>query len=110
MSIKIKTKKVVLGTGQAGREILAIKMLSRKKLPEGYLEQKDAMYLYDGDCIKQRIHGYSTAFMRIGDHIAEKDFQKKLENIKVAGEMLSEFNKKMEELRSEWNGEEIFVI
>ena len=107
--IIIKTRKEVNGNGTLGRRILELKALPSENLPSMYLKEKGSFYLApSGESFYSAESGGSI--ISKGGFYLESDFQEKKAFIERAGNILMEVNKKLEALRSAWNGEETFEI
>lgn len=111
MSIEIKTRKKVGSDGILYRKIMAFKMLRQKFLPKKYLAEDINVCLVDSSSIRvQGFEGRFLSFYNVGDKIREDVFQSLLSHIQRCGNLLREINEELESLRSEWNGEETFII
>jgi len=116
MSIKIKTKKVVLGTGEFGREIISCKALRARNLPSEYLDGDVKCYCYQEHpnsglfFFKKNPDYYGGSYLLPGNIYSEEDFNKILEIIREAGDRLHEINAKHKAMKEVWNGEETFII
>jgi hypothetical protein len=115
--IKIKVKKQV-NRGQKMLEVIKIDGVMKKdNLPIEYLQDGVCCYYIDEDScsyIKKYIKAYdekgkSYSLMEKGWY-SEQQFNETLEVIRRAGDRLHEINKKIKQLKEEWNGEIEIII
>ena len=107
--IIIKTRKEVNGYGELGRRIIELDALLASKLPEMYLKETNS-FCKLGDW-NFYLDSHSTSpLLEIGAFYLESEFQAIKVFIERAGNILMEVNKKLEALRSAWNGDETFEI
>lgn len=108
MSIKIRTEKVVLGSGLEARKVVSVQALAERDLPEMYLLEIPHCHSVGSNLWVNAagIIGHLTT----GGLYGEKLFQLYLESIRKCGDHLHTVNAVSAEKRKWWNGEETFVI
>lgn len=108
MRIEIKTKKMVLGTGELGRRILAIKALGRDKLPAEYMTGEPK--IWKDPSSPTLWTGAGQPCYRDGETVTEAVFQERKAYIEQAGERLAQIRREHKQKALAWNGEETFIV
>jgi len=119
MAIVIKSRKIVIdATGVPGRLILAIRALSKEKLPKEYLADSPNCYIEFGQnplrrCLRiNAVNGVSSKndYLWEGGIYPEDRFHRAIKSVKACGEHLAKINMKRKALEARWHGEEKIVI
>ena len=109
--IKLVTEKVVTASGELGRRITNVKMLTVNELPQEYLTCGEYCYYIPAQKSLYMRYVKDNHFMRttllLNTFIGEKDFQFYLMKIRRCGDRLEKINKKV---RGSWRGKETFTI
>ena len=112
MSIRIETVKKVSDAGVIGRRVVKIEALPISKLPLLYVNQEGSVW-QDGSSLgpyrRSALQPWAAWQLELKFY-PEEEFQKRLEYIRKAGELLSRCRTELREKRESWKGEETFVI
>ena len=108
--IRIETEKII-SKGEKKIKVLGIEALEEEQLPLRYLKREGSIWL--SPCrselrTKGRI-GYIT-LLKINQAYTSERFEKNLESIRAAGELLKKINAELAEENAGWEGKEVYVI
>lgn len=107
--IKIETEKVISTkfTGP-GRKILGMEALGWDSLPHEYKNGYPRCY-FESEVLNAS-GGNCGSYLRIGDVLTEKNFQKALDLLHECGKRLKKINEENQKLAETWQGTETFII
>ena len=110
MSIIIKAKKEVSGSGIEGYRITGITALKDEELPEMYRACEDHCYLTRLGHLN--IWGEDSVLigLNLNDFYSEAEFNSRIARVRKCGEALRECNQILATRRALWNGNIEYVI
>lgn len=111
MSIELRVEKTVKDDGRRGYVVKDFTLLPRgKKLPQMYLDMYPICFAgYDGEMMINPKPGQWIKVKK-GDFLSVEELEDIIAYLQECGNNLREANKKLAQIRKEWQGEIEFII